>query len=130
MNVKLCRSRPIIRRAQTTDLRSLGVKSTVDSGTLTQKPRATSDDEDVPSARVGVTGAVATWNSRSVSGSQFNGEASHVLLLILRKSLIVLIVNFFPRLPTLVIVYPIYSLIKPLHTVLTVSEKDNIITSS
>jgi len=31
--------------------------------------------------------------------------------------------TFFPRLPTLVIVYTIYSLLKPLHTVLTVSEK-------
>ena len=37
---------------------------------------------------------------------------------------------FSPRSPTRVIVYTIYSLLKPLHTVLTVSEKDNIITSS
>ena len=46
---------------------------------------------------------------------------------VLRKSLIVLIVNFFPRIPTMVIVYTIHSLLKPLHTVLTASEKDNII---
>jgi len=51
-------------------------------------------------------------------------KASHILLLILRKSLIVLI-----ALPTPVIVYIIYSLLKPLNTVLTVSEEDNIITS-
>jgi len=48
----------------------------------------------------------------------------------LRKSLIVLIVNFFLRLPTLVIVYTIYSFnLCTLHTVLTVSEKDNTIMS-
>jgi len=35
-------------------------------------------------------------------------EASHMLLLILMKSLIVLIVNFLPRLPSLVNVYTIY----------------------
>jgi len=32
-------------------------------------------------------------------------EASHIMLLILRKSSIILIANFSPRLPTLVIVY-------------------------
>ena len=50
-------------------------------------------------------------------------EASHILLLILRKSLIILIAHFSPRLPTLVIVYTIYFLLKPLHTVLTVLGK-------
>jgi len=61
-------------------------------------------------------------------GSASRCHTYTVLLLIFRKSLIVLIANFFPRLPTLVILYTIYSLPKPLHTVLTVSEKDNIIT--
>jgi len=56
-----------MRRAQTTDLRSLGVQSTMDTGALRQKPRATSDDEDVPSARAVVTAAVATMNNRYVS---------------------------------------------------------------
>jgi len=48
----------MIRRAQTTDLRSLGVQSTVDSGVARQRPRATSDDEDVPSARAAISSAV------------------------------------------------------------------------
>ena len=47
---------------------------------------------------------------------------------ILRKSLIVLSANFYQA--HLVIVYTMYSLLKHLHAVLTVSEKDNIITSS
>ena len=51
------------------------------------------------------------------------------LLLILRKSSTVLIAYFFPILPTLVVVCTIYSLLKPLLTVLAVSEKDDIITS-
>ena len=53
-------------------------------------------------------------------------DASHILLLILRKSQIILIANFSPRLPTLVIVYTIYFLLKPLHTVFTVLGKENI----
>ena len=36
---------------------------------------------------------------------------------------------FSPRLPTPVIVYTIYFLLKPLNTVLTVLEKENTITS-
>ena len=48
--------------------------------------------------------------------------ASHILLLKLRKSLIILIAIFSPRLPTPVIVYTIYFLLKPLNTVLTVLE--------
>jgi len=46
---------------------------------------------------------------------------------ILRKSLIVLSANFYQA--HLVIVYTMYSLLKHLHAVLTVSEKDNIIIS-
>jgi len=59
------------------------------------------------------------------------GSASrrHILLLILRKSLIILIANFSARLPTRVIVYTIHFLLKPLNTVLTVLEKENTITS-
>ena len=45
------------------------------------------------------------------------------------KSLTILIANFSPRLHTLVIVYTIYFLLKPLNTVLTVLEKENTITS-
>jgi len=56
-------------------------------------------------------------------------EASHILLLILRKSLIILIAHFSLRLLTLVLVYTIYSLLKSLHTVLVVLGKENIITS-
>ena len=44
-------------------------------------------------------------------------------------SLIILIAIFPPRLPTPVIVYTIYFLLKPLKTVLTVIEKENTITS-
>ena len=50
----------------------------------------------------------------------------------LEKSLIILIANFSPRLPTLVIVYTIYFqnfLLKPLNTVLTVLGKESTITS-
>ena len=56
----------MLRRAQTTDLRSLGVgvQSTTDDGAASQKPRATSDDEDVPAARSVVTAAVATRFNR------------------------------------------------------------------
>jgi len=57
-------------------------------------------------------------------------EASHTLILILRKALIIiLIANFSTRFPTPVIVYTIYFLLKPLNTVLTVLGKENIITS-
>ena len=52
-----------------------------------------------------------------------------ILLLILRKSLTILIANFPSRLPTPVVVYTIYSLLKPLSTVLTVLGKENTITS-
>jgi len=38
-----------------------------------------------------------------------------ILLLILRKSLTILIANFSSRLPTPVVVYTIYSLLKPLE---------------
>jgi len=55
--------------------------------------------------------------------------ASHILLLKLRKSLIILIAIFSPRLPTPVIVYTIYFLLKPPNTVLTVLEKESTITS-
>jgi len=41
----------------------------------------------------------------------------------------ILIANFSPRLPTPVVVYTIYFLLKPLNTVLTVLEKENTITS-
>ena len=71
MSKKLRRSRPMIRRAQTTDLRSLGVQSTADFIGLRQKPaRANTDDEDVTSARTAVTAAVATRINRSLQ--QFN----------------------------------------------------------
>ena len=49
--------------------------------------------------------------------------------LILRKSLIILIPNLSPRLPTPVIVYTIYFLLKPLSTVPTFLGKENTITS-
>ena len=39
--------------------------------------------------------------------------------------MIILIAIFSPRLPTPVIVYTIYFLLKPLNTVLTVLEKEN-----
>ena len=50
-----------------------------------------------------------------------------MLPLILRKSLI--IANYSPRLPTPVIVYTIYFLLKALNTVLTVLGKENTITT-
>jgi len=59
---KLCRPRrPLIRRAQTTDLRILGVDYS-DSYRMRQKQRANSDDEEVPSSRVATTATVNTFN--------------------------------------------------------------------
>ena len=57
-------------------------------------------------------------------------EVSHILLLIFRKSFDDFDRKLFFKITQMVIVYTIYSLLKPLHTVLTVSEKDNTITSS
>jgi len=52
-----------MRRAQTTDLRSLGVASTTINDALTLKPRATSDDDDVPAGRTAALAATSISRS-------------------------------------------------------------------
>jgi len=58
----------MLRRAQTTDLRSLGVQSSVNSAASRVKTRPNPDDEDIPPARTAaIADPLATSTARSAT---------------------------------------------------------------